>query len=157
MIDRRKSSELQNAFAAALLVVTGIIAAPALAATSYPLPCKDASEVTLHVHIDALSTELLSHDLARDSVEKSTRLNQVSVTSASGLLAPRAEAAIREAFEDSEELILTAPMTGAKIEVEAAVEEDNLDDTAIEMTTKLPGISDDDLSRFRKQMYRRDI
>ncbi len=165
MFDGRKLSELQITNTAAMLVVTGILAAPALATTSQPLPCKDASEVTLHVHIEALTTEVVSHNVPRQSVDKNAGLEEVSASSASDLLAPRAEAAIRDAFEDSEEASLTstitvpvaAPMAGAETKTDAAAEEDDQDDRKIEMTTKLPGISDDDLSRYRKQMYRRDI
>ena len=72
-----------------------------------------------------------------------------SVSSAS-LLAPRAEAAIRDAFEDSD---LSAELPPS----ETTVKSDTQVFPIREMNTKLPGISDVASSRYKKQMFRRDI
>jgi len=171
MFDRRKPSEAHITFAAAaaLLVVTGILSTPALAAKSSLLPCREASEATLHVHVNALTTEVVSHTATESVLGKDASLEAVKVVSSSSLLAPRAEAAIRDAFKESIKLSgssikaslnqssLSDPMAGAKSQTETAPEDDVQDDADIGMNTKLPGVSDEDLSRFKKQMYRRDI
>ena len=171
MFDRRKPSEAHNtlAVAAALLVVTGILSTPALAAKSSLLPCREASAATLHVHVNELTTEVVSHTASESVLGKDVSLEDVKVVSAISLLAPRAEAAIKDAFKESIKLSsssikanlnqssLTDPMAGAESQTETAPEDDVQDEADIGMNTKLPGVSDDDLSRFKKQMYRRDI
>jgi hypothetical protein len=83
------------------------------------------------------------------------------------LLAPRAEEAIREAFKevdsatlhssdtDLSDAALTPPMAGAESKAET-VEAENKG-VVSGMNTKLPGVSDDAMSRYKKQMFRRDI
>ena len=164
MFDRRKSSETQNTFAAAaaLLVVSGVLASPAIAATSSLLPCKEATQATLHVHSNELTTTVVSRTAAETSVGKTSLLENVAMSSSENLLAPRAEAAIRDAFQESEALVvvnsaITAPMAGTKTQTETVTEEDEPVKSDLSMNTKLPGISDDDMLRYKKQMYRRDI
>ena len=72
MFDRQNTSELKNSFAAAtaLLVVAGVLATPTLAATSDPLPCKEATEATLHIHVNTLTTEVVSHNLTPTTISK---------------------------------------------------------------------------------------
>jgi hypothetical protein len=88
----------------------------------------------------------------------------------SSILAPLAEAAIREAFKEPDnaretgaslpKAAVVAPMAGAE---SGPVESSNDDDSAEgsgpvpEINTRLPGVSDEVLSRYKKQMYRRDI
>jgi hypothetical protein len=162
MFDRQNTSELKNSFAAAtaLLVVAGVLATPALAATSDPLPCKEATEATLHVHVNTLTTEVVSHNLPPATISKKSSLEasvlqKTEVSSSSSLLVPRAEAAIRDVFDDSDELTISSAST--KSQPEPITEDDGRQESDIGMNPKLPGISDDDLARYKKQMYRRDI
>jgi|GEM_PF-1323315 len=162
MFDRRISSDTKNTFAAAaaLLVVTGALGAPALAATSDPLPCRAATEATLHVQVETLTTEVVSHNLpattiGENSAPAASALEEMEVSSSSSLLAPRAVAAIKDAFSDGEERTISS--ASAKTQPEPIVEDDELQESEIGMKPKLPGVSDDDLSRHKKQMYRRDI
>ena len=68
------------------------------------------------------------------------------------LLAPRAAAAIREAFKLSH----TPPMAGTDAKPESANDDEStVPDSG--MNTELPGVSDEDFARYKKQMYRRDI
>jgi len=171
MFDRRKPSEahITLAAAAALLLATGVLSSPALAAKSSLLPCREASEATLHVHVNELSTEAVSHLASVSVLSEDTSTQDAKLVSSSSLLAPRAEAAIKDAFKESIKLSsssikanlnqssLTDPMAGAESQTETAPEDDVQDDADTGMNTKLPGVSDDDLSRFKKQMYRRDI
>jgi hypothetical protein len=82
-------------------------------------------------------------------------------------LAPRAEAAIRDAFEESDRFsidspdvnasraVLAPPMAG--MDSKADTTDDNGEEPVSGMNTKLPGVSDDLSSRYKKQMFRRDI
>lgn len=164
MFDRRNPSVPQNTFAAAaaLLLVSGILASPAIAATSSLFACKEATQATLHVHANELTTVVVSSTVTETSAEKTSLLQDVALTSPKNLLAPRAEAAIRDAFQESEALLvvkapMTAPMAGTKAQTETVTEEDEPEKSDLSMNTKLPGISDDDMVRYKKQMYRRDI
>ena len=61
------------------------------------------------------------------------------------LLRPRAAATIREVFADSDDDT-----------EQPEAQQSDVDDTVI-MNTRVPGFSDDDLARFKRQMLRKDI
>lgn len=143
MFGRRYKTNQRNNFAAgaAFFVMAGIYTAPALAATSARIGCpEEATKATLDVPAHLLTTNLVSHD-------------KVEIAPASSLLAPRASAAIRNAFISSH----TPPLVGADAKPVSASEDDESTMPDSRMNTELPGVSDEDLARFRKQMYRRDI
>ena len=159
MLDRRnKKPKQQNILAAsaALFVLAGVCTAPALAATSGRVDCpEEATKATLVVPVSILTTELISRSLpvvpsADDAAI--TEIDEIETASSSSLLAPRAAAAIREAFKMSH----TPPMAGTDEKPEPATDDES---TVPEsgMNTKLPGVSDADFLRYKKQMYRRDI
>lgn len=168
MADRQLTPNLGKTLAgkAGLFVVAAIFTVPALAATGSRIPCSEAVEATLTVSDKVLITEAVSHDLPAPEIEDDTSINEIETISSSSLLAPRAEAAIRDAFEeidsssqesatDLSKTALTPPIAGTTTEVETAREKS--EGPARGMNTKLPGISDDALLRYKKQMYRRDI
>ncbi len=83
---------------------------------------------------------LASHDVVEpDSADK------VDVLSADHLLKPRVEATVREVFADSDD------------EAEPAEAVQTEADEPVIMNTRVPGVSDDELARFKRQMYRKDI
>lgn len=176
MAHRPSTPKQQRTFAAnaAFLVTAAVLSAPAFAATSRSIPCDDIPEATLEVPAKALVAEAISHDMpvaaTLASVPGDVVGNIESIPSAS-LLAPRAEAAIRDAFEDSEAVselqssedtefsdsILTGPVVGTKSKSHTTVNSDSGTLPVGEMNTKLPGVSDVASSRYKKQMFRRDI
>jgi hypothetical protein len=102
--------------------------------------CSDKRDATLEVSENELSITLINHE-----VEDQEAAEKVDVLSAEHALRPRAVATIREVFADSED------------EAEPAkTEQSDADDTVI-MNTRVPGFSDDELARFKRQMYRKDI
>lgn len=159
MFDRRSKPKQQNTFAvsATLVVLAGIFTAPALAATSTRIDCpEEDTRATLDVPVHILTTELVSNNIPAEpnSDDKTiAELDEIEIASSHGLLAPRAAAAIRDAFR----LSSTPPMAGTDTKPEAATDDDKsmLPDSG--MNTELPGVSDEDLLRYKKQMYRRDI
>ena len=146
MFGRRYKFNQRNTFAAgaAVFVMAGICTAPALAATSAQIDCpEEATRATL----DVLATDLVSHSAPEAEID------EVENAQSSSLLAPRAAAAIRNAFISSH----TPPMAGtdAKPASESEDDESTLPDSG--MNAELPGVSDEELARYKKQMYRRDI
>jgi len=127
------------ALAASLLLATSFVTA-AFAAPVHGTLCSEARDATLEVSETELSTTLVNHEL-----DDTDAANKVDVLSATHLLRPRAAATIREVFADSDD------------ETELAEEEQSEADDTVIMNTRVPGLSDDELARFKRQMYRKDI
>jgi len=170
MADRQTAPTQGKTLAAkaALFVLAAIAAAPALATTaSSRTPCGETIEAALTVPVSALITASVSHDAPTPPSTEEASTNEITVLASSSLLAPRAEAAIRDAFEESDHTsidspdtdvaraTLAPPMAGRKSKAETS--DDGGEEPGSEMNTKLPGISDDLSSRYKKQMFRRDI
>ena len=169
MANRQISPNKQNTLAAnaALFVLAAICAAPALAATSSRIPCSDAPEITLSVAVEALIADTVGHNSPAPPIVSESSINEIAVVSTANLLTPRAEEAIRDAFAESDsalgnsqaadqtKAVLAPPMAGTESKTESA----DADDGKIisRMTTKLPGVSDVAMSRYKKQMFRQDI
>ena len=127
------------ALAASLALATGFVAA-AHAAPVHETLCNDKGDATLEVSESELSFTLINHE-----IEDQEAAEKVDALSAEHALRPRAVATIREVFADSDD------------EAEPAkTEQSDADDTVI-MNTRVPGFSDDELARFKRQMYRKDI
>jgi hypothetical protein len=168
MAHRRSTPKQQKTFAAnaAFLLTAAILSAPAFAATTSSIPCADVSEATLEVSASALVAVRVNHDVPANS---DTPVDDIETVSSASLLAPRAEAAIRDAFKesvrvssDSEEPMfrnsaLAQPMVGAGSKPHTVINSNTGTAPAREMNTKLPGVSDVASSRYKKQMFRRDI
>lgn len=159
MFDRRSKPIHQNTFtaSAALIVLAGIFTAPALAATSTRIDCpEEATKATLDVPVHILTTELVSNNIPTEpSADDKTiaELDEIETASSNSLLAPQAAAAIRDAFKLSH----TPPMAGTAAKPEPATDDDKSTLPDSGMNTELPGVSDEDFLRYKKQMYRRDI
>ena len=159
MFGRRYRSIQRNTFAAgaAVFVMAGICTAPALAATSAQIDCpEEATRATLDVPAHFLATDFVSRSVPAASITDeniSTEIDEAEIAPSSSLLAPRAAAAIRNAFISSH----TPPMAGtdSKAVSEPEDDESTLPDSGL--NTELPGVSDEELARYKKQMYRRDI
>jgi len=162
MTDRQIPPKQRNSVAAgaAFFVLVAIFASPALAATSSQIPCGDSVEVTLTVAIESLITETVGHNVPAPLIIRESSEDGFSVVSTTSLLAPRAEEAIRDAFAESDSAAnslsgLNPPMAGTESKSESADDDD--DESVSRMNTKLPGVSDVAMSRYKKQMFRRDI
>ena len=170
MADRHSTPKQQKTFAAnaAFFVMAAMFAAPALAATKSQVPCSDATAADLEIPVQVLITEVVNHDMPVSSIKTDTSIDDIESVSSTSILAPRAEAAIRNAFEESDSAssdssgldltnaLLTPPMVGTDTKTESTDDEKQAESES-GMNTKLPGVSDDDSSRYKKQMYRRDI
>ena len=158
MIDWRCKPDQRNTFAAgaAIFVMAGICTAPAFAATSSRIDCpEEYTQATLNVSAHLLATDLvtLSLSVPAASIAEAKTTAEVETTPSSSLLAPLAAAAIRNAFISSH----SPPMAGTDSKPVPAAEDDESTLPESGMNTALPGVSDADLLRYKKQMYRRDI
>ena len=139
----RHAPKQQKTFAAsaAVLVMAAILGAPSIAATSHSITSSEISEATLEVPASALIPEAVSQEKSTVPTISEAADDDIESVSSASLLVPRAEAAIRDAFKESERsketLSQTVPVS--------------------DMKTKLPGVSDAASSRYKKQMFRRDI
>ncbi len=170
MAERRISPKQPKSFAAnaAIFLTAALFSLPALASSSTPIPCLLSDQATLKALPDELVATTVSHDISYVAPDKAPAPKTSDIANPVSPLAPRAEAAIRAAFRDGESVVsrtsvselirtvVTTPMAGAESEIDER-ENDAKIETPSGMTTRLPGVSDDDLSRFKKQMFRRDI
>lgn len=132
-----------TASAVALLLAAG--AAPVLGAASTDLLCPDAADATLAIPATELSAATVSHESTPS--ESATRDNTAEI-SPTHVLRPQVKAAIRDVFSATVEERETA--------VEDTVVPEDRDETP-RMNTRVPGIADNELLRYKRQMYRRDI
>jgi len=170
MADRHSTPKRQKTFAAnaAFFAMLAIFAAPALATTKSQVPCSKPAAADLEVPVQVLITEVVNNDMSVSSINTDTAIDDIESVSSASILVPRAEAAIRNAFEESDSAssdtsgldltnaLLTPPMAGTDTKIESTDAEKQPEPES-GMNTKLPGVSDDDSSRYKKQMYRRDI
>lgn len=136
----------------ALLLTGCLFALPAFGATPHHVLCSESDSPTLDVHIESLTTENISHNLAAKPIEKNERVEETEVVLNTPILEPRARQAIRKAFRD--ELIETS---ADEIQVESDDDVEIEEEPARVMNTQLPGVTQEKLERYKRQMYRRDI
>lgn len=146
---------------------------PALAKTPKAIPCPDADKADLSTPAIDLSTKTVNHETSMTALDEIAANTFEDSIAPSKFLSPRAEDAIRAAFavEDETRHIINQPepllapigrsapivssektSKGAERQVTPAELSNGR-----EMHTVLPGVSDDDFSRYKKQMFRRDI
>ncbi len=141
---------------ATLVLIAGLFCAPAGAASSAQITCNGQAQETLDVSAHRLVSELMSHGASTVSNSTAMILKAIAPDkhdTDNSLLAPQAEAAIRHIFSAS----TVDPIIDIDKEVEAPSDNDDRAEVDSGMSTRLPGISDDDFLRYKKQMYRQDI
>ncbi len=109
------------------------------------------------------------YEVAADLADETEVLADRASSSPALFLVPRAEAAIREAFEvtqsaaenspdeESAQTVATSPMAKTKSPADATDINESQTEAPLGMNARLPGVSEKDLLLFKKQMYRKDI
>lgn len=130
--------------AAATLVLAGWFAGPVSAAPNPEIFSDDSKKATLEISSEQLTPATVSHEF--DNHEGTARnVNEIGVLPRDHLLKAGVEAAVRKIFDDTDD------------ESEAEdVDEAEPAETAI-LNTRVPGISNDRMARFKRQMLRKDI
>lgn len=143
MAGRQSTPRQGNSVAAsaAILVLAALSAAPMSASANTCSLCGDAAYRILEVPAAELQADTVSHDLDTKDVANPTAI--VKTLSPNHYLTPRVEAALRKVFKDR-----NAPLADS---------EQADDDEPPTMNTRVPGVSDRELARYKRQMYRTDI
>ena len=134
----RKQGNLA-ALAVSVVLATGFVTS-ANGAPVHDTLCSETHDATLEVSRIELTASLVNHEM-----EDQDTADKVDTLAADHLLRPRAVATIREVFADGDD----------EAEQSEAAQTDA--DEAVIMNTRVPGYSDDELMRFKRQMYRKDI
>ncbi len=134
---------------AVTLLLAACFATPVIASPNVEIGCDDLADATLEIPVHKLNAEIVNHDLdARDG----DRLDAAESLSPANHLTPRAAATLREAFSERARPLAEAATPAG---------DDGVDDSAREeppeMNTRVPGVTDSELARYRRQMYRIDI
>lgn len=167
---------------AALLLALAIACAPALASSSLT-PCDEEVRKAQSLDVPAVDLSIRTVDLgsAESAIAGGQPIDQPIESRELALplltLTPRAESILQKMFEEPQfsppsqldplpaEAVKSAPVAdvitpqpgGDKIEqpddVDSSVENDKLNGVSI----RLPGVTTDDLVRFKRRMYRTDI
>lgn len=129
---------------AAILVLTGCLAAPVLAASDRGLLCDENRKANLDIAEQELATVQTSHEVNGDDPVDATATTIDSVA-ADHLLKPRVEATAREVFA----------VTTGESDSEEVLQVDSDDEEVAK--PRLRRMSDNKLAPVRRQMYRKDI
>ena len=141
---------------AAAMLLGSLLAFPALGATPHHILCSEADGPTLEVAVESLTAETVSHDLpiaslgASDNNGDDPAGDSDSIIDEVDILEPRAKAAIRQAFSDA------VVESDSDDTAEIGDDDATVAPTRI-MHTRLPGVSDEKLNQYKRQMFRRDI
>ncbi len=115
-----------------------LFAAPLLAAPDHDIFCDDHHQATLEIAATELVASPVSHE------PETAVADETQPVSADRLLRPRFDATVREIFTDDDD--------------ETDVDEtERVTEDPAALRIRVPGVSDEDLARFKRRMYRRDI
>lgn len=132
------------AFCAAAAALASWHAGPAHASSSVAASCAEAECAPLEIPASQLHASSASHEA--DSKNVATEQTEDALPD-TRYLPLEAEAALRQVFEDS-------PEAGAEPGVDDPVEEGEKQPA---IKARVPGVSEGDLARYKRHMYRRDI
>lgn len=136
--------QVGNSAAGVVIVLLATLNADvAIASSNAPVRCDDVAELTLEIQVRDLNAQTLSHESDRKGLEIKDSANESDALSPTHYLAPRAEAVLRKVFKET-----TTPASDSPIAET---------DKRPEMNTRVPGVSDDELARYKRHMYRKDI
>ncbi len=141
----RQTVPTQGSIAAALLLAA-LMAAPAFAASDIDSRCDQVSDPNLLITVHELDAEAVSHDVEANASD------DAEAKAPSKYLAPQVEATLRRVFEDPSRPLAESVPENADEPI--ASETDGEERV---MKTRVPGVTDSELERYRRQMYRIDI
>lgn len=135
---------------AVMLLLAACFTAPVIAAPSTDIGCDDVADASLEIAAHDFKAHVVNHDIESKGAEQSEPDSKPGLLAPANYLTPEAAATVREAFQD-----VARPLA----EAAAAGGDDDGDDVedSPEMKSRLPGVSDSELARYRQQMYRVDI
>jgi hypothetical protein len=160
-------SENQRRIEVALLVLATCCTAPALAAKPDAALCKESRTATLEIPAAELLPRIVHHEISLKMLDETAAAMESNERAPERYLTPQAEAAIWNAFENSDNIVFERHNSLAAISAVMTPIADNdstTEDTEKkptqekpDMNARFPGVSDEELVRYKKQMFRRDI
>lgn len=123
---------------AALVLLVAWHAGPATASSNTLAMCDDVADVTLEIPATELKANIVNDAIDKKDVEVVESATDSDTLSPTENLIPNVEAVLRKVFEESATHLADSDGRPA-------------------MNTRVPGVSDDDLARYKRQMYRTDI
>lgn len=131
-----------------LLCVAAWFAGPALASATSSEICGDEADLSRGISTDQLEASALRSPLNVDDLGTAKSDFATRAVSPSRLLSPKAESALRKVFEETASPAAASPVADA-------LQADG--DVRPAAKARVPGLSDGDLARYKRQMFRRDI
>lgn len=159
----------QRRIIVALLALAACCAAPALAAKPDAALCKESRIATLDIPVAELAPKIVHHEISMTTLDETAAAMELNDRAPTRYLAPQAEAAIWKAFENSDNIVFKrrgspAPILAIMAPATAPIADNDTESTETkpvqekpDMNARFPGVSDDELVRYKKQMFRRDI
>lgn len=136
------------AASAAILLLAAWQTGPAFASANSAEICDDASTPSFQVSGSQLEAINVSNAIDANGVEITKSSNDADELAPTHYLSPRAEAALRKVFEKTSTPFADSPVAETPLAD---------DDQQPAVKTRVPGVSDNDLARYKRHMYRRDI
>lgn len=133
---------------AVTLLLVACFSGPVIAAPSTDISGDEVADASLEVSAQAFKAHVVSHDNESGGNDRSESDSEAALLSPASYLSPEAAATVREAFEE------VPPLAEA---VSAGDDDDDEGEDSSEMKSRVPGVSDSELARYRQQMYRVDI
>lgn len=139
-----------KSFATGVLVLLAAAwyATPVFASASSPKMCEDAASSAFEIPVTALDAMGVAEDLQSDSIGAIQPNNDGNELPASRYVPASTGTQLRGDRTDKTAREYDDPGTDSRVTV---------GDKQSTVKTRVPGVSDDDLARYKRQMYRRDI
>jgi hypothetical protein len=150
MAGRQLTPTQRNRFAAgaAILLMAAWHTGPAFASANSADICDDAPNPSFEISGSQLGAIKISHEIDASRAETTKSNNDADALSPAKYLSPKAEAELRKVFEKSTKPAADSPIAETRLA-------DGDEQPAVK--ARVPGVSDNDLARYKRQMYRRDI
>lgn len=128
---------------AAILLVAAWHTGPSFASANSADICEDPSDPSFNLSGSVLDAINVSHEIDASGTPNTKSNDDADALTSTHYLPPKAEARLRKIVEKSATPVAETPLT--KGDEQPAVK------------VSVPGASDNDLARYKRQMYRRDI
>lgn len=132
---------------AAILLMAAWHTGPSFASANSADICEDASDPSFEISGSRLEAINFSHEIDASGAPTKSN-NDADALTPAHYLSPKAEPELRKVFEKS-----TIPIADSPVAETPLAEGD--EQPAVKAS--VPGVSDNDLARYKRQMYRRDI
>ncbi len=133
---------------AAILLAAAWHAEPAFASANTPEMCNDAGKQSFEISGNELKVLEPARDIDASGIEIGRSDNDPGALLPANYLPLRDEAALRERLAETKKTEPDSPVADTP-------RADGSEQPSIK--ARVPGVSDDDLARYKRQMYRRDI